>query len=195
MNVLTFLMSLGTSYLILEGFWRIVGFGVVTWTRMGWLNYNKTIYHVLLSVRTMLIGLVSAILTLQAVSANHYGAQTWLICVVAGGIVLCMSNMQMLYSRQSLSYGLDKPMEKNYLFVLIGIVAYAIFISAPGITSDLVPDRLFSLITSIYSIKYLRNVLTIAGGVFFTWTIYSGVIITTALISILLKKISAQEEP
>jgi hypothetical protein len=195
MNILTFLMYLGTSYLILDGLWRLVGFGVVTWARMGSINYDKTIYHLLLSIRTMLIGLVTAILTLQAISRNHYGSQTWLICVVAGGAVLFLSNMQMLYSRQAINYGLDKPMEKNYLFILIGIVAYAIFISAPGITTNLVPDRMFNFITWVYSIKYLRNVLTIAGGVFFTWTIYSGVIITAALISILLKRISAQEEP
>jgi hypothetical protein len=194
MNILTFLMYLGTLYLFLEALWRSVGFVVVTWVRMGWLNYNKTIYQVLLSLRTLLIALATAILTLQAVSSNHYGEQTWLIFVIAGGVVLFLANTQGLYSRQALTYGLERPMEHNYLFIIIGIVAYAIFISSPGITNNLVPYRMLNFITWAYNIKYLRNVLNIGGGVFFTWTIYSGVIITTALISILFKKISAHHE-
>jgi hypothetical protein len=195
MNILTFLMYLGTAYLILEGLWRAVGFVVVTWARLGWLNYNKTIYHLLLSVRTLLIAMVTGILSLQAVNLSHYGEQTWLIFVIAGGLVLFLANIHGLYSRQGLTYGLDKPLEHNYLFIIIAILAYAIFISSPGVTNNLVPDRMANLITWVYSIKYLRNLLNVAGAVFFTWTIYSGVIFTGALISILLKRISAQEEP
>jgi hypothetical protein len=184
---MSFFMSLGTIFLFLEGFWRLVGMLVITWARLGWLNYHRITYHIVLSLRTLLLALLTALMSLLAIRWSPYGEPSWTIFVFAGGIVMVIAHLQTLYSRQSIHYGIERPMEQNYLFAIIAIIAYAVFISIPGFTNSLASPSIRDLVASVYSLKYLRNLLNIAGALYFIWTMYSGVVIITALINILLK--------
>jgi len=161
---------------------------------MGWLNYNKRIYYILLLARVIIIAGATALLTIQAIQMAHYEEKSWLIFAIAGGIGLFMADMQFLYSRQSISYGIDKPMENNYWFVIISILSYAILMILSTITMNLLSYRLVDIIKWVYSINYLRNLLNIAGGLFLVWIVYSGVVITAVLITVLLQKTFGQEE-
>jgi len=194
MNILSYLMNLGTIYLILELLWRILGFIVVTWVKMGWLNYNKMIYLTLLSARSIIISVTTTLMTIHTIQLDYYGEKSWEIFVIAGGIALFLANIQFLYSRQAISYGIDKPMERNHGILIASILLYSLLMRISSITINLLSYNIMAIIKWLYGVNYLRNLLNIAGGLFLVWIVYSGVIITVALVSILIQKLSTRGE-